>query len=103
MKLAERDEIWSRGGAPVEELPDPFAPVPPIPDREGVVPSEQPKRRRWPYVLYGVSGLVLFTLAWLVVTAPLSRALEPLPNPAPGVYAFSREAVQRNLYRIPVP
>jgi hypothetical protein len=25
------------------------------------------------------------------------------PGPAPGMYAFSREAVQRNLYRIPVP
>jgi hypothetical protein len=25
------------------------------------------------------------------------------PGPKPGVYAFSREAVQRNLYRIPVP
>jgi hypothetical protein len=25
------------------------------------------------------------------------------PGPTPGLYAFSREAVQRNLYRIPVP
>jgi eukaryotic-like serine/threonine-protein kinase len=25
------------------------------------------------------------------------------PSPTPGVYAFSRETVQRNLYRIPVP
>ena len=26
MRVADRDEIWSRGGVPVEELPDPFAP-----------------------------------------------------------------------------
>jgi len=25
------------------------------------------------------------------------------PGPTPGVYAFSRQTVQRNLYRIPIP
>ena len=33
-------------------------------------------------VLYTVFGLLLITLIWLVVTAPLSRALEPLADPA---------------------
>src|SRR5882757_7438564 len=28
VKVAERDGIWSRGGIPVEMLPDPFAPEP---------------------------------------------------------------------------
>ena len=27
MRVADRDGIWSRGGMPVEELPDPFAPA----------------------------------------------------------------------------
>ncbi|QIL03320.1 penicillin-binding protein [Sphingomonas sinipercae] len=48
------------------------------------LPEEQP-RSRWrrlrPFV-YGLFGLLLLTLVWLIVTAPLSRALEPLPNPA---------------------
>src|SRR5437763_2430184 len=40
------------------------------------------KRRRWPFVLYSVAGLIFVTVLWLVITAPLSRALEPLPDPA---------------------
>ncbi len=85
MRLAPRDEIWSRGGVPVEELPDPFVSEPQAPD-SGPKPDEdalQPKRRRtWPLVLYSIAGLLFITLIWLVVTAPLSRALEPLDDPA---------------------
>ena len=40
------------------------------------------RRRRWPLYLYSISALIFITLVWLVITAPLSRALEPLPNPA---------------------
>ena len=76
--VAERDLIWSRGGVPVEDLPDPFAPPPP----EAPAAEEPKRRRRWPIVLYSVSGLLLLVLAWLIVTAPLSRALEPLEDPA---------------------
>jgi len=78
--VAERDGIWSRGGIPVEELPDPFAAEPPSPDQPQ--DEQRPKRRRWPVILYCVSGLLLLTLVWLVLTAPLSRALEPLDDPA---------------------
>jgi penicillin-binding protein 1A len=79
--VAERDGVWTRGGAPVEELPDPFAPQPPA----EVVEAEEPKRprRRWWVVgLYVFSTLFFVTLLWLIVTAPLSRALEPLDDPA---------------------
>ena len=76
--MAERDgnwsDIWSRDGQPFEELPDPFAPEPPP-----IPPQEPPKRRRrWPLVLYTAAAIFLVTLVWLVLTAPLSRALEPL-------------------------
>ena len=30
-------------------------------------------------------------------------AYDVAPGPTSGVYAYSRQAVQRNLYRIPVP
>ena len=33
-------------------------------------------------MLYAISGILLVTLIWLIVTAPLSRALEPLDDPA---------------------
>ncbi len=81
--MADRDGIWSRGGVPVEELPDPFAAAhahPSEPFGEG--PEQPPKRRRWPIYLYSISAVILVTLVWLVVTAPLSRALEPLDDPA---------------------
>jgi penicillin-binding protein 1A len=82
--VAERDGIWSRGGHNVEELPDPFAHY--IPVEPGSAPGAgtvvRPKRRRWVLALYAVSGLLFLTLIWLVVTAPLSRALEPLDDPA---------------------
>src|SRR3954447_5906082 len=81
MRVAERDTIWTRDGQPVEELPDPFAPE----SAPGTEPdgSEEPRRRRhWPFVLYSIAALIAVTILWLVITAPLSRALEPLPDPA---------------------
>lgn len=80
--------IWARNGANVEDLPDPFAPPPPLPPEEppfdppGLEP--QPRRgRSWlGLTFYGVGALLLITLVWLILTAPLSRALEPLDDPA---------------------
>jgi penicillin-binding protein 1A len=81
MRVAERDAIWTRDGVPVEELADPLAPETPAAD--GPPEQERPRRRRrWPLVLYSVAGLLAVTILWLVITAPLSRALEPLADPA---------------------
>jgi penicillin-binding protein 1A len=84
MRVADRDGIWSRRGTPVEELPDPLAPqLPPDIGADVEPPSERPrKRRRWVAWFYVASALVFVTLLWLIVTAPLSRALEPLDDPA---------------------
>lgn len=79
MRLADRDDIWVRDGVPVEELPDPF------PSQSAAADGpvlDKPRRRRWPIILYCLAGLFLFTVIWLVITAPLSRALEPLADPA---------------------
>ncbi len=82
--MAERDLIWSSGGLPVEYLPAPFTPEAPLQDHGQPAPQEQlpARRRRWPVVLYAISSVIFLTLIWLVVTAPLSRALEPLDDPA---------------------
>ncbi len=82
--MADYDGIWSRNGVNVEELPDPLAPVPPSQPPDGEPPA-RPRRSRWRRVrlgLYTVSAILLLTIVWLIVTAPLSRALEPLPDPA---------------------
>src|SRR6185369_15555722 len=92
VSVAERDGIWSRDGVPVEELPDPFAPqVLDLADAQ----QDQPKRRRWPIVLYSIAGLLFVTLIWLVVTAPLSRALEPLDDPALLLLSDDGHAIAR--------
>ncbi|MFL6751616.1 MAG: transglycosylase domain-containing protein [Sphingomicrobium sp.] len=82
--MAERDLIWSRGGVPVEVLPDPFTPEPPAETAPAPEQPEQPQRKYSRFVVgfYAVSALLVATLAWLVFTAPLSRALEPLDDPA---------------------
>ena len=76
----EGEEVWTRGGVPVEDLPDPFAGAlePPGTPEQG----KPKRRRRWPLVLYSIAAVLAVTLVWLVITAPLSRALEPLADPA---------------------
>jgi penicillin-binding protein 1A len=91
----DRDGIWTRGGAPVEELPDPLAP--PAPAQLEAEQLELPLRRRrtWPIIVYSISGLLLLTLVWLVLTAPLSRALEPLQDPALLLLSDDGHAIAR--------
>jgi penicillin-binding protein 1A len=80
--LSDTHGIWQRGGADIEHLPDPFAPFA-LPG-EALPPEEtKPRRRRWwrwGFTAFG--ALLLVTLLWLIITAPLSRALEPLEDPA---------------------
>jgi len=93
--MAERDGIWTRGGMSVEYPPAPFAPEPSHDWAAGTYATEQPKRRRWPIYLYSISFLILATLVWLVITAPLSRALEPLQDPALLLMSDDGHAIAR--------
>lgn len=80
-KVAERDDIWTRNGVPVEDLPDPFPWQAPAAG-ESVATEKPRRRRRWPIIVYSFGALFFVTILWLVFTAPLSRALEPLSDPA---------------------
>nr|ART39571.1 J443 [uncultured bacterium] len=82
--MSESDTLWRRDGRNVEDLPDPFgveAPDP-APPGEQPAPPRSTRRRYWKYGFYAFAGLLLVTLIWLIVTAPLGRALEPLEDPA---------------------
>ncbi|QNM83617.1 transglycosylase domain-containing protein [Sphingomonas sabuli] len=83
--MADYDGIWKRGGVNVEELPDPFAPQPPPPTPPGPEAEEPTRPKQWgrgKIAALVTFGVLFLTLLWLVLTAPLSRALEPLPDPA---------------------
>lgn len=71
--------IWQRNGADIENLPDPIGN---FASPEAPAAKERPRRPwlRWGFTAFG--ALLLVTLLWLIVTAPLSRALEPLDDPA---------------------
>ena len=75
--------IWSRGGAPVEELPDPFAqPVADAGPAPGAPQLQRPRRRRWVLWLYAISAVVLVTLAGLI-----------------AVYVTANEVAKRSFFR----
>jgi penicillin-binding protein 1A len=84
--MADYDAIWTRDGGNVEDLPDPFAPPPQTPlepsDGAGEPEKPRPRWRQAKIIASSVAALIIITLLWLVITAPLSRALEPLPDPA---------------------
>ena len=92
--MADQDGIWARGGANIEELPDPFAHLPPA----TLPPTAPPPRRRLrkiKYAAYILSGLLFVTILWLVITAPLSRALEPLQAPAMLIVSSEGQPIAR--------
>jgi penicillin-binding protein 1A len=88
MRVVDSNGIWSRGGQNVEELPDPFAPEqavadsPEQADQQSDQRPPKPRRRKLRMALYSFAGIIFVTLIWLILTAPLSRALEPLEDPA---------------------
>ncbi|MDQ3080403.1 MAG: transglycosylase domain-containing protein [Pseudomonadota bacterium] len=78
--MSEATGIWQRQGRDVEDLDDPFTPLPP-PPADAVPPAR--KRRGWLKIaFYSTFVFMVLILAWLVITAPLGRALEPLKDPA---------------------
>ena len=82
--MTNSDTLWQRDGRNIEELPDPFTPpvFEPAPDADSSQPPQSTRKRRWRYLAYGIAALLLVTLLWLIISAPLGRALEPLADPA---------------------
>ena len=52
-------------------------------------------RRHWRRLLGALALLLLVTLIWLLITAPLGRALEPRPEPALVLLAADNHAIAR--------
>lgn len=56
-------------------------------------PAERGPRRRW--LAWSIAGVALFLILWLLWTAPLSRALEPLPRPTLVLLSAEGQAIAR--------
>ncbi len=94
--MDDSEGIWMRGGVPVEELPDPFAPEP-SPAAEPPE-QEQPSSWRWrraKLIALSALAVVVVTFVWLFFTAPLSKALQPLPDPAMLFVSADGHAIAR--------
>jgi penicillin-binding protein 1A len=78
--VSDETGYWQRGGRNVEQLDDPFTPL-------AVPPADAPapRARTWRWVKIAFYSLFVFfvlIIGWLVISAPLGRALEPLDDPA---------------------
>ncbi|MCF2515441.1 transglycosylase domain-containing protein [Sphingomonas sp. G124] len=82
--MADDHGIWQRGGVAVENLPDPIPTAASAGGAGASADGKQQRHRRswWRLGFTALGALLLVTLLWLIVTAPLSRALEPLKDPA---------------------
>ena len=73
--------IWQREGRDVEQLDAPFPTPTPTPPSEPALPAR--KRRQWLKIaLYSTFVFLVLIIGWLVISAPLGRALEPLKDSA---------------------
>jgi penicillin-binding protein 1A len=76
-----------------EAAPDPAAPA-----GGGAPPPERPKRTRWQKAkraLLVFAILFVLAVAWLAVTAPLSKSLEPINAPSLTILAANGEPIAR--------
>ena len=100
--MAEHDAlghgIWQRGGVDVEVLPDPLGREASAPPATPTEKSKSAWRRWWRWGFTAFGAVLLVTLLWLIVTAPLSRSRTKNASPAAspvgsldhGVSWFSR-------------
>jgi penicillin-binding protein 1A len=79
--------------------PEPYVPDPALPGGIGAVPPPpKPKRTRWQRIKrWLLVFLVLFvlTVAWLAVTAPLSKSLSPINAPSLTILSAEGEPIAR--------
>jgi penicillin-binding protein 1A len=78
--VSDASGIWQRGGRDVEQIDDPF--TPPVVPSIDTTPAPR-RRRQWLKIgLYTFFVFFVLIVGWLVISAPLGRALEPLADPA---------------------
>ena len=63
---------------------------------EGAAPPPKPKRRwKWRHVFAAILALFLLIVAWLAITAPLSKSLQPIAAPTLTLVSAEGEPIAR--------
>ncbi|HEX5185080.1 MAG TPA: PBP1A family penicillin-binding protein [Allosphingosinicella sp.] len=71
------------------EPPGPLDPVPPPPAERPRRGWRRPFGLRWRHIILGLLAIFMLLVAWLAITAPLSKSLQPIA--APGLTLVSAE------------
>jgi len=81
----DHPEDWDH--LPAEAFPQRHAPI---------LPPEKPRRRwRWKHAILAMLGLILLLLAWLAITAPLSKSLQPIAAPSLTLLSVEGDPIAR--------
>jgi penicillin-binding protein 1A len=88
-------QFWKRGAAPIPSA-HPATHVLSDPYDEAALLTPKPFWKRWGFWLRSSFALFIALFAWLAITAPLSKSLEPIAPPRITLLAADGEAIARN-------
>jgi penicillin-binding protein 1A len=82
---------WQPTPAQYQAPGDPASPPPPPPRR----PWYHPFRWGWKRILLGILALFMLIVAWLAITAPLSKSLQPIAAPSMTLVSTEGDPIAR--------
>jgi penicillin-binding protein 1A len=105
-RLPSTEDIWTRAPGEWDRIvPPTSAPAAPatlLPGDPGFVPPPPPPsrwRNRWKWIRRGILAFVLLfiaAVAWLLLTAPLSKSLQPIAPPRITLLAADGQPIAQN-------
>jgi len=105
-RLPSTDDIWTRAPGEWDKVvpaaTTPTVPPPILPGDPGYIPPPPvpPRRRtRWLWIRRGILAFVLLfiaAVAWLLLTAPLSKSLQPIAPPRITLLAADGQPIAQN-------
>ena len=86
-----------------EDVPSPYAPGHPAASPHPLEPAKKRRRIRIRHVVLALLALFMVLVAWLAVTAPLSRSLQPIAAPSLVLLSAEGEPIARRGADIQAP
>src|SRR3954471_12166652 len=85
------------------EPPGPLDPAPPVPAARPKRGWRRPLGLRWKHILLGLTALFMLLVAWLAITAPLSKSLQPIAAPSLTLLSVEGQPIARRGAEIAQP